>query len=65
MQPASQHQSERDERAPAERPGQPRHQHEGIRLDEHAGRDGGSSREPPAVLRGDHRAKHQQRRPAN
>ena len=54
------HQRERDERTPSKRSGQPRHQHEGIRLDEHAGGDGGSSREPPAVLRGDHRANQQQ-----
>ena len=36
QQPGHQHQAERDKRTPAERPGQPRHQDEGIRLDEHA-----------------------------
>ena len=51
---------ERDERTPSKCSGQPRHQHEGVRLDEHAGGDGGSSREPSAALRGDHRANQQQ-----
>ena len=47
QQPARQHEAERYKRTPAERPGQPRHQDEGIRLDEHARGDEAPAANPP------------------